>query len=148
MDAPIYVTHYTTKTLEESRVSGERKMFSRHAKNGVPDGAILVGLDMNRKSVARVGIADGTFQPRSLLDPDIFGGDDAKYQKSELKLKSCREVDLPLSMVGAACGLSPEDKTRTNVNKCTAMEYAQVFYKGENEAEILKKYRTLILALI
>jgi len=148
MEPPIYVTYYTTKTLEESRASGERKMFSRNMRNCVPDGAILVGINTDTKSIVRVAVADGIFEPRILLDPDVFTGEDVKRQKSELKLKSCRDIDIPLAMVGAACGISPDDKTRTNVNKCAVMEYAPVFYKGDNAAEILRNYRILIAALV
>jgi hypothetical protein len=148
MEPPIYVTHYTNKTLAESQASGERKMFSRNVVKCVPDGAILVGINTDTKSIVRVAVADGTFGPRSLLDPDVFAGEDVKYQKSELKLKSCRDIDIPLAMVGAFCGIPPNDKTRTNVTKCAAIEYAKVFYKGDDAAEILRKYRILITALV
>lgn len=151
MDQPIYVTYYTSKTLEESRRSGEKKMFSRHTKESVPDNAILVGVNKETKAIARVAVSDGMFEQRSLLDPDVFVGPDAKYQKSELKLKSCRDLpqELPLSLVGALCGIPMEDKTtKTNLTKCTACSYARIFYNGDNAEDILKKYRTLILALL
>ena len=151
MDRPIYVTYYTPKTLEESRRSGERKMFSRHSKESVPDNAIIVGVNKTTKAIARVAVSDGVFEKRSLLDPDVFVGPDAKYQTSELKLKSCRDLpeELLLSDVAALCGIPPENKnTKTNLTKCTACSYARIFYNGENAEEILKKYRTLVLALL
>ena len=150
MESAIYVAYYSTKTLEESRRNGEQKMFSRHMTVNIPDGSIIVGVNTDTKSIARIAVSSGTFEPRSLLDVDVFTGPDAKYQRSELKLKSCRDLvsELPLSLVGALCGIPPEDKTRTNVNKCTPMEYARAFYKGDAAEEILKKYRTLIVALL
>lgn len=147
MYAPIHVTYYTTKTWEESLKSGEKKMFSQHEKVSVQDGSVIVGVNKETKSIVCVAVADETFTQRSLLDQDVFSGDDIKYQKSELKLKSRRDVHFPLSMVGAACGIPTDDKTQTNVNKCTPISYGRVFYKGEGADEVLRKYRTLILSL-
>jgi hypothetical protein len=148
MSTSIHITYVNDKTLKEMTRNGEQKVFSKHEKNSVPDGAIIVCINKDTKSIVYVGVADGTFTPRSLLDPDVFDGTDAKYQKSELRLKSRREIDLPLTIVGAACGIPPDNKVLTNINKCTAIQYARVFYKGEHEDEILRKYRILILALV
>lgn len=150
MEPRIFVGYYTNKTLAESDENRELKLFSRNVPTCIRAGDVIVSVNKDTASIVRVSIADGVFELRHLLDPSVFTGEDSKYHKSELKLKSSRVVpgNVTLMDIGKWCGISPEDKTRTNVNKCTAIEYAEVFYKGERAPEILETYRKIVLSWV
>lgn len=47
------------------------------------------------------------------------------------------------SDVAAWCGIPDGDKTRNNISKCTPMQFAPAFYKGDNESAIVKRLYNL-----
>jgi hypothetical protein len=130
--------------------SGERKAFAYRCPTQVARGTSLTLVNRDTNTVIGVRVADGPAEPRHLLDPTVFSGNDTKFSKYEIPLQSHRffAQPMPLAQLGELCGIPPGDKTKNNISKCTTIEYAKPFYKGPGGDEIVAKFRSIVLTWV
>jgi len=146
----IFIGYVSDKTEDEMKKSKEMKCFSRHNRNKVREGDIIVNVNTDKKAFVCVSVSSGSLVARSLLDPDVFTGKDQRYQKSEIPVKYQRWFARPLAMdeVARMCGIPPDSNAKSNIHKSTVMEYAEVFYNGEHREDILKTFHNLVLSWV
>ncbi len=150
MDPTLFIGYYSNKTLEESKRNGETKLFSKSSTGKMKKGDIVILINTDTNCFVSAAVLAGPLQPRCLLDSDVFSGEDQKYEKSELPLKSLRHFHTGIAMedVAILCGIPKDTKIKNNITKRTPFEYAQVFYKGEGEDSVLSLFRKLALTWV
>jgi hypothetical protein len=146
MHRNICILYLSYKTQCEHTILREMKIFASRRYKCVQRGTRILLINKDAHQVVGVGIADGTFEMRDLLNIDVFSGRDSQYNRFEAPMKSFRWFSTPISLttLSAMCGGPAVEKAYNNITKCTMLECAKPFYKNENGPAIIEKLRMLV----
>lgn len=155
----MFINYFNNKTFEEYLQSGEQKLFSRSKTGSRPmrEGDIVVSVNTVTMAIVQISIVKGVFRLRSLLDPPIYSGADAKYHTSEILLKHPPvrfETPIALSDIAVQCGFPAKDGEANNLGSDKRgggkkqSEYTRIFYKGPRGEENLARFRAVVNGLI
>lgn len=145
----LVVTYFNDKTFAEWKSSGESKLLSDKNFKSVKVGSIVLLVNVDQKKLVGVAKTVNAFQERHLLDPAVYTVEDSKYNRYEVGVVSkILPCPMPLSDVATWCGIPDGDKTRNNISKCTPMQFAPAFYKGDNESAIIKRLYNLTVNML
>lgn len=83
----------------------------------------------------------------SLLDADVYSGEDAKYNKYEIASKMIKIYEPPIPYCEVSVLFGIENQYQNNIAKRGILSFCRLFYKGPNESDVLRRVQCWIKTL-
>ena len=83
-----------------------------------------------------------------LLGIDTYTGNDAKYNRYEIKIKNYKSVSISFDDLACICGKSADDAERTNIWKGSCFSFRQANYQGADSEVVLKRLNIFLTAIL
>jgi hypothetical protein len=146
----IHVVYFTSKTLTEHQASGDKKIHSAERMNTFTAGDICLLSDLDKRCFVGFAVLKGTCALSDLLDVEVYGGEDAKYNKYEFPTERYVLFPEPVSYeeVARFCVIPVGDKTPSNIYKGCCRS-AEAFYGTKGEPSlVIDRFRALVLSWV
>jgi hypothetical protein len=140
------MTYFTDKTWNEF-LNGGRILRNKQRTKLPPGTCLLCSVPAGVVGIIELTVFPGTnsvCRESSLLDPDVYSGADAKYNKWEYGTKVLKTFDhpIPYSELAELCGI--DNTHNNNIAKRNRLTYCNLFYKGPGEDVVLRRVQTWI----
>jgi len=148
MNSPILISNFDTESREQFIASDKTVLGHREMTNAV-EGTIIVLTDKNLGifGLAVARNAPGSLKPcikSHLLDPDMYTGSYAKYNKCHIYIKEVKLFKTPISHAQIKQLINaPAISGHGNIWTNNQMSYRAPFHKGV-ESEVIDRYKLLI----
>ena len=146
----IHIVPFSSKTFAEQLASGDKKLHSDKRMNSFTAGDIGLLNEQDERRFRGFVVLKGKCALRDPLDVEVYGGEDAKYNKYEFPTERYVLFPEPVSYeeVVRFCGIPVGDKTPSNIYKGSRAS-AEAFYgKGGEPSLILDRFRALVLSWV
>lgn len=147
----IHVSNFTSKTFAEWQASSVKKLHSATQMKSLTAGDICVLKEQDTGCFMGFAVLKGKCALSDLLDKEVYGGEDAKYNKYEFPIERYVLFPEPVSYeeVSRFCGIPADDKTSSNIYKGFHGSYAEAFYgKAGEPSLILDRFHALALSWV
>ena len=133
-------------------ISGTRNVFGLDRRSNIAEeGDIVLLQDLTEKSVfaiARLGKFENgnVMREHHHLDPDIY--EKSKYNKFELAIAEVKILPKAISFTDLAFLLGIDNKCYNNITRGVPKSFWKLFYKGDNNEEVMKRLQIWISTII
>ena len=152
--SPRIVIAYVTDVGEAAVANaGEtHKLFNCRRGGMTCKNTVCVIVNTDKRAIIGVKILGSDFYERHLLEPVIFSGKLAKYNRYEATVAWSHTFrrPFPLAEVGRICGIPADDKRlQNNLSKPGHLNsYVSPTYGGEDSKTVLQRFEDLVLTWI
>ena len=154
MQPCIIVTHFNETTFKEYMLSPRTRLGHRQRVVSYPAGTIVVLV--NNETACIIGVcalanwedSSSPCREKHHLDADVYGGDNKKYDKYEIKIENLRILKNAVTFdeVKMLVGAGPHHGN-TNLWKKSHLTYRGAFVHGEDQTP-LERYKIWVKSLL
>lgn len=157
MEPSIIITHFNEVTFKDFMSSPRTRLGHRERRKS-PAGTIVILVMVNKEtgSGGVVGVctlvnwedSSSPCREKHHLDPDVYGGDNKKYDKYEFKIDNLRILKntATFHQIKMLVGGGPHHGN-TNMWKNNLLTYSRPFVDGEDQAP-LERYKIWVKSLL
>ena len=134
-------------------LSSKTNYFGARCKTSCKAGTIVLCYNLTNKTIVAIATL-GVFsengkvwREHAFLDADIYSGDNARYNKYDICIDKLYVLPTPVSCENVGKMLSMNSTVRTNITKGITGNFVRMFYKSEDEPQILERLRIWISTL-
>lgn len=149
---PIVRTIFNAETKQEFLASHRTYFGSGCHMKKLTSGTKVLCFDSSTLQIFAIATL-GTFpsgevcRPHHQLDTDVYSPEHAKYNKYDICIDRIRVFNTPIDCDNLAKLLSIDKTIVNNITKRNNINFGSLFYKSDNEQEVLERIRIWLSTL-
>jgi hypothetical protein len=137
---------FNADTKREFLASDRLYFGHRYNMKNLTSGTIVLCHDSTENEIFGVAVL-GKFPSSEVcrlhhqLDTDVYSPEHARYNKYDICIDRIRIFKTPISCERLSVMLSIDNKFANNITKGNTTNFAKLFHKSDNEAQVLERVR-------